>query len=630
MSVKQYDSELGEALYQYITGKLDKLPSVYRDAIASDKKRLASAILYVQKRYGLSPQEVIEKIRERKNMGNAGIASISGSTLKKLLEILGYFESNYDVEEPRLMLYGDKIHVLGISNDRVRVAITDIPRGNGYVAPRSEKLIRIKPNTLVDYRDNIQNVDKLIIRDGMVYAVKDGNEVPVGIEEQDETEKIHVEKVLNELEINDKQVEFYVKPEFFKLMRQIGKNHIDLYIAKENGNPALYIGYQDEGSEGSDGYLYRVPDYLIEKVSIDPSIPDGDFAYFKGIVTRDRWPTPTEKALVRTRIHPDLYPMKITTKLGDGQIYNIYYAPSTPHKEKFKPFYPVARYQILDKAVPYILVDAISKNTSLYIMPSKDKVIIVGKPSGIDALPYVAEIKATSKIKEGASLPEVLTISKRLLKNYGIYRPMDFIPMAFDVAKTLRDTPYIDIGNEGISFSGVTVGLEKTPEDEATKLKDAVSMYHSISPSESTVIELSGEDLLDIINSINEFRRKEWLYDDPYTIELRVTPNGDAELQVRGKKTVWTKTLKATNPPDKELRYVDTLDSLTHEKGFPIISVEKGAGKKTLPAELLRKTKIEIMIPKKAPSTLKATPIILRTQVGNTTIYAGLTLHENA
>jgi superfamily II DNA or RNA helicase len=61
MSIKTLDAELGEALYKYINGSIDTLPEKLKT-----REGLSRAIVYVQKRYGLSPDKVVELLRARK------------------------------------------------------------------------------------------------------------------------------------------------------------------------------------------------------------------------------------------------------------------------------------------------------------------------------------------------------------------------------------------------------------------------------------------------------------------------------------------------------------------------------------------------------------------------------------
>ncbi|MCI4409182.1 MAG: DEAD/DEAH box helicase [Thermofilum sp.] len=61
MSVRTLDAELGEALYKYINGSLEVLPDKLKT-----REGLSRAIVYLQKKYGLLPDKVIEMLRARK------------------------------------------------------------------------------------------------------------------------------------------------------------------------------------------------------------------------------------------------------------------------------------------------------------------------------------------------------------------------------------------------------------------------------------------------------------------------------------------------------------------------------------------------------------------------------------
>jgi hypothetical protein len=64
MSVKTVDKvdvELGEVLYRYLNGSLDTLPEKLKT-----REGLARAIVYLQKKYGLSPDKVVASLKARK------------------------------------------------------------------------------------------------------------------------------------------------------------------------------------------------------------------------------------------------------------------------------------------------------------------------------------------------------------------------------------------------------------------------------------------------------------------------------------------------------------------------------------------------------------------------------------
>jgi hypothetical protein len=620
MSVKLYDSDLGEALYLYLTGKLEKLPSVYRDVMVNDKKRLASAILYVQKRYGLSPQQVMEKIRERKSMG---VTTITGSTLKKLVNVLDTLERNFDVEYPEVDLRGDGIRVVGLSDDRVIAVASDIPAGEGYIAPKNEKTAYVRTERLHDVSGKMADVEKLFVRDNTVYAIVDGEESVVGEVDQENYHKINIDSLDKKLETSDKHVELHVKPEVFMVLRKFKEATPDLYIVKENGKPAVYF-------VDPDILLFRVPDNAIVSVDIDPSIPDYTYARYSAEYIKNRWPLPSEKAVLRTKLVPnELYPLKISTKLADGLKYSIYYASGTPEKViNLRQYQPRATYQIRDDAVPYILADLDAKNRDVFVMPQKDKIIFIGSYSEkhVDETPYVVEIDAPSSFKEeDFKMPEALTVVRKIMYTYN-----DLIPQTFKLTKELGGTPQIGLNILNLSLFGSTYGLQITPEEKINLLKDRLAWYHNLNPSNSTIIELSGADLVDMINSLNSLGKSE-THMGSEKLRLNVKTNGEAVLEAvtitnDGEKTVWKKALKATNPPSEELSSGNWLRDLFEFNGFPIFEYNsRGVRYRSrIPVNLLRKARVELLIPKEKIITEVKQPVIMKMTLGDATIYSRL------
>jgi predicted metal-dependent hydrolase len=80
MSVKFEDKKLGEALYGYISGTVNDLTSELRD-----RDKLAMAIVYVQKKYDLSPRQIVEALRKRKEKKPLSIADYE-RLAKRILE----------------------------------------------------------------------------------------------------------------------------------------------------------------------------------------------------------------------------------------------------------------------------------------------------------------------------------------------------------------------------------------------------------------------------------------------------------------------------------------------------------------------------------------------------------------
>jgi hypothetical protein len=620
MSVKLYDSDLGEALYLYLTGKLEKLPSIYRDVMVNDKKRLASAILYLQKKYGLSPQQVMEKIRERKSLG---VTTITGLTLKKLVNVLNTLERNFDAEYPEVNLRGDGIRVVGLSDDRVIAVMSDIPGGEGYIAPKNEKTVYVRTERLHDVSGEMADVEKLFIRDNVVYAIVNGEERIVGEVDQENYHKINIDSLDKKLESSDKHVELHVKPEVFMVLRKLKDVNPDLYIVKENGKPAIYFVVPDV-------LLFRVPDNAIESVDMDPSIPDYTFVHYSAEHIRNRWVLPSEKTVLRTKLIPnELYPLKISTRLADGIKYSIYYAPSTPEKViNVKPYQPKVMYQIRDDAVPYILADLDAKNGAVFVMPQKDKIVFVGSynEKHVDETPYVVEINAPSSFKEEESkMPEALTVDKKVLYTYN-----DHLPLTFKLTKELGGTPQIGLNMLNLSLWGSTYGLQLTPEEKINLLKDRLAWYHNLNPSNSTIIELSGADLVDMINSLNSLGKSE-TYMGSEKLRLNVKTDGEAILEAvtitnDDEKTVWKKKIKATNPPNEELSTEDWLRDLFTFKGFPIFEYNnRGVRYRSrIPVNLLRKARVELLIPKEKIITEVKQPVIMRMMIGDATIYSRL------
>ena len=626
MSVKLYDPSLGEVLYLYITGKLDKLPSAYRDVMASDKKRLASAILYLQKRYGLSPQEVIEKIRERRSTGST---SISGSTLKKLLGVLETLERGFDADYPEVDLRGDGIRVVGISSDRVIAVTSEIPRGEGYTPPLNEKSFYVRTERMHDVSGEMADVERLFIRDNTVYAVINGEERAVGEVDPENYKKINIDSLDKKLETSENHVELHVKPELFNALYKLRKHYPNVFIVKENEKPSIYFVIPLKGSHN---FIFRVPDHVIETADWDPSIPDYAYAFYSGYNIRNRWASPSGKAVLRTKLGKnEFYPLKISARLADGLRYNFYYAPSTPEKPvNFRQYQPTAVYHIWEDAVPYILADFDEKSGMVFVLPQKDKIIFVGSHSEkyIDVFPYVVEIDAPSSFKEkgeDTKMPEALTVNKEVFASYD-----EFFPQTFKLVKELGGTPQIGLNALNLSLWGITYGLQFTPEENIRTLKDRLAWYHSLNSGNSTVIELSGADLVDMLNSLNSLGKSEE-YDGVEKLRLNVKPDGVATLEAvtsinNEEKVVWKKTVQATNPPDRELSAEDWLRDLFNFKEFPVFEYNRRGTryKSRIPLNLLRKAKVELLIPKEKIVAEAGQPVIMKMKIGDATIYSPL------
>jgi len=92
MSVKIIDAELGEALYRYLNGSSETLPEKLKT-----REGLARAIVYLQKRYGYSPNKVAEILKARKQQLQQKEKNIAVETVvsqEKQIEVPRVAEQN--------------------------------------------------------------------------------------------------------------------------------------------------------------------------------------------------------------------------------------------------------------------------------------------------------------------------------------------------------------------------------------------------------------------------------------------------------------------------------------------------------------------------------------------------------
>jgi hypothetical protein len=622
MSVKQVDRTLGEALYQYINGKLETLPLEIRD-----KKALASALLYIQETYNMSPQQVVEKLKEKKQNSTVSTEPIiSGTTLKKLLSVMEYLRRKYYMDSLQLVLRRNGILVAGSNRDVIITA--EIPKGEGYVAPSNEETVEVYMSWLEDSSKRL-NAEKIFQSNGFVYAVMSGRVGRIGDKFIREYEKIDINKLEREISTSGNHIELHVKPEVFGFLHKLRKYNPGLYVVKEEGKPALYVELWASGN------YFRVPDQAIEYADVDPYMQDGAYNYFSYENTGGLWPEPSEKTSLRTKTNRYIpVPLKVSAKQEDGIVYNFYYKPSFSQQSEFNyyRFLPTITYQVDDDAFPYMLASLDESLYDIHVMPSEDKLIFIGTPEEIRArtLPVIVELDATAKFignpSELSNLHGIYTMDRLPGDKYSV-----LIPQTFNFVKDVGGKPQIGLNLSHLSLWGLIYGLRSslyTLKDRDEKhLMRMLEWYHSLNQSNSTVIELSGADFVDKLKKFNSLGTS---YSE---FRLSVKPDGEAVLEVVGdaggeEKTIWKKTVRASNPPDKELSYSDKLDFVFNSDVLPFIYTGSKGSKyqSRIPFDLLRKAKIEILIPKTAPPSFlsEGHPVILKMRIGNSTMYSSL------
>jgi hypothetical protein len=613
MSVRVTDKELGEALYRYIVGELDALPAEMRD-----RGRLAGALVYVQRTYGLSPQQVVERLRGRRIAVARGAPSISGRALERLLEVLGTLYERYDVPEPELRLQEHGVRVVGVSKGRDVALSTMVPlkEGEGYVAPSRELPVFIDMFRVPEG----SSVKSIVMRDGRLYAVtSSGEEVYVG-GVSDPGKTIDIDGLDEKMEAGENRAEVAVRPEVFRALRRLMAEcdvEPQIFIVKERGKPAIYIG--DKPSSYHNRFIVRVPDAMITRAYVDPRAPDGSLAYFSGSIAKNRLPDPVEEATVTTKVFPEgskkAFPMRIEARQRDGLWYYVYYAPGDPEEMSFSPpEEPLVSYHVGDDGAAYALADLDMRAGSIYVLPERGKVSFAGTSYDSD-ISYLVVVDAPARAVDEAMLGKILALSDSYAR-FG-----DFIPSAFKVMKALGAEPSISIGAREVSLFGAHQRYNEVDSStgEAKTIREKIAWLTGL-PGSSACVTLSGKDLLEVLQRFNELRKSGPYYGGRDELRVVVKPSGEAEVEassVHGdeKRVVWRKVLRATNPPSAPVELRLELFDVAYGK-LPFVEVKpRGIYRVNAPASLLKNAAVDLLVhPDKGT-------VSTRTRIGNTTVF---------
>ncbi|MCI4407705.1 MAG: hypothetical protein JHC26_01345 [Thermofilum sp.] len=616
MSVKLVDKEAGERLYQYIAGKLDALPQELRD-----KEKLLKALVYIQRTYGLTPQQVMEKLKERKSVATkTNTAEIGGKALERLVDVLKTLNDKYDIHSPTLRLTRSGLSIVGLSNDRQVAVSTELGfrAGEGYVAPPSDLIVYVD----MYFFPEEDSPEKIIVRDDGVYVVENNGERKLGnIVEPDRA--LIIDSLERNMENKENRLDIEAKPEVLQTIRRLLASNVEpqLFFVKEGGKPAMYIGVF--GKSPDNRFILRVPDSLITKAYVDPNAPDGALAYFSHSIKKKRLPVTSENAMFTTKVYPKdshtVFPLRIVAKDGDGILYHVYYAPGDPEEAFFKP--PgelLVTYPVNNDVVPNIMTDMLVNAYSVYLLPEKDKIYFVGTRYDEGDVIYLVELNTSAKIIDQASLNNVFKLTDAHAGLEGI------LSKAYKTAKTLGLQPSIDInkGNE-LSLFGVTGFIEKTEDEKAKTIKEKIEMLKEL-PEKYPYITLTGRDLIDILEKFNKEEESE----DPYVgydvLRINAKEGGVAELEAcrendNNKKVLWRKEIKISNPQNTPFNLKLYVENLARSGRLPLVERSwKGFYNTKELSSLLKNATIDIFF---QPNGL---PLFTRTRIGNITIYRSL------
>jgi hypothetical protein len=618
MSVKLVDREAGERLYQYITGKLDALPPDLRD-----RDKLAKALLYIQRTYGLTPQQVKTRLLERKNFATSwnsatsrSLAEIGGKALERLADVLKTFYYKYGVSYPTLRLTDIGISVTGLSDDREMAVSTVLGfrAGEGYVAPKGEYIVDIDTSSFLGE----DSLEKIIVRgDGNWVMTKSGEIRKIGdILEPERAFKI--EGLEGWMETKDNRLDVEARPEVIEAVRKLLDSYVEpqLIFVKENGKPAMYIGVFDRSSYGR--YILRVPDALITKAYVDPNAPDGALAHFSHSINKRRLPEVSENVRFTTKVFPKgsgkVFPLRLATRESNGVLFSVYYAPSDPEQAFFSPpKAPIVTYPVNDDIVANAVTDMAIIAYDIYILPEKDKIYFAGTNYNRKNIIYLVEINTPSKTVDQSILGNVFKIINPI--NYGT-----FTQKAIKAVKTLGLQPTIGISGDELSLFGVTTPIKKTENEKARNIREKIEKFKEL-PEKYTYVSLTGKDLVDILEKFNEQRRSEGHYLGNDILRIIAKQGGVAELEAyrdygNERKTVWRKEIKFANSPNTPLDLKLYIENLAGSGKFPLITLTPHGFYNTKGlASLLKNAIFDIFF---QPNGL---PLATRIRAGNVVIY---------
>jgi hypothetical protein len=612
MSVKLVDKEAGELLYQYITGKLDALPQSLRN-----QEKLVKALVYIEKTYGLTPQQVKAKLWARKNFATGrSLTEIGGKALERLVEVLKTFYYKYGVYYPTLRLTDTGISVTGLSDDREIAVSTvlELRAGEGYVAPKGESIVDTNMSSFLSE----DSLEKIIVRDdGNWVMTKSGGIRKIGdILEPERAVKI--EGLERQMENKENRLDVEARPEVIEAVRKLLDSDEEprLIFVKENGKPAMYIGvfYRPTHSR----FILRVPDTLITKAYVDPNAPDGAIAHFSHSIKKRRLPEASENVRFTTKVFPKgsgmVFPLRLATRDSNGLLYNVYYAPSDPEEAFFRPpKEPIVTYPVNDDIVANAVTDMAMNTYEIYILPEKDKIYFAGTDYNRKNIIYLVEINTHSKTVDQSMLGNVFEIISRVY--FGI-----FTQKAVKAVKTLGLQPTIGISGDELSLFGETAFIKKTEDEKARNIREKIEKFKEL-PEKYTYVSLSGRDLIDILEKFNELRRREGHYLGNDVLRIIAKQGGVAELEAYSdygneRKTVWRKEIKFAISPNTPFDLKLYIENLAGSGKFPIIMLTpyRFYNTKGL-ASLLKNATFDIFF---QPNGV---PLATRIRVGNVVIY---------
>jgi hypothetical protein len=579
--------------------------------------------VYIWRVYGLPPQQVVERLRERLSAAASATPaarpapSISGNALKRLSEVLDTIRKRYNVLLPELRLQEYGVRVVGQSGDKDFAFSTFVPlrEGEGYTAPRHELPAHID----LFSSPELSELKRIAVRDGRLYAVaSSGEEVEVGrVLKQEEVLKI--DNLDEKFESPENLVEVSVKPELFQALRKLADLGVELFIVKEQGRPAMYISL--EGVR----YIVRVPDAVVERAYVDPHVPDGSFAYFSRAITKSRLPDTTEGGTITTRVYPreskEVFPMRIVTRQRDGLYYYLYYAPDDPEEASFSPpEEPLVRYHVDSEGAAYMLAALDRESEAVYVLPERDRVSFAGSRYGKD-ISYLVVVDAPAEAVNQSMLGKVLTLDVR----YPRGRFGDFIPVAFKVVEILGAEPLISVGAKEVSLFGACYSYNEVEgsSDEARAVKEKVAQIMEL-PEKSTHVTMPGAALLGVFQKLNELRKGDSYYGGSEELRVVVKPSGEAEVEVYSvnsrneKRVVWRETFRAVNPPSAPVELVLDLTSAARSDKIPLVRYD-WVYRVEAPVSLLKKATVNLFVQPDGKTAF------MRVQVGNASLYSRLT-----
>jgi hypothetical protein len=517
-----------------------------------------------------------------------------------------------------LQEYG--VRVVGISGDRDFAFSTFVPlrESEGYTAPRHEL-----PAYIDLFRSpELSELTRVAVRDGRLYAVTaSGEEVDVGrVLKQEEV--LNIDGLDEKFKSPENIVEVSVKPELFQALRKLADFDVELFIVKEQGRPAIYIGIENENTR----YIVRVPDAVVERAYVDPHVPDGSLAYFSRAITRSRLPDTTEGGTITTKVYPreskSVFPMRIKTRQRDGLHYYLYYAPDDPEEASFSPpEEPLVKYHVGGEGAAYMLANLDRESEAVYVLPEGGRISFAGTRYDND-ISYLVVVDTPAEAENQSMLGKVLALSRRhLSERFG-----DFIPVAFKVMEILGAEPLISIGAKEVSLFGACYSYNEveSSSDEARAVKEKVAQIMKL-PEKVAHVSMPGATLLDMLQKLNELRKGYSYYGGREELRVVVKPSGEAVVEVYSvhpsneKRVVWRGAFRAVNPPSAPVELVLDLTDAAHSNKIPLVEYDWVLYRVNAPVSLLKKATVDLFVQPDGKTAF------IRVQVGNASMYSRLT-----